>query len=505
MSTSADWAILRVNATFAEFVGIDADELVGLSFQQLLAAGSRIYLETHYAPLLRLQGRIEEVAADLERADGPPLPVLMASVLLPGDADRPDVVRTSVMAAPQRRRFEAEVQRARRSAETSEDRARVLHEVVAALATSVDVGEVVTAVEERLGDQEVDRTGVWVSLDSDTLARLSRTGGVGRTTVSATSDSAIARAWRTAELVVEPALGWVVVPLGLVAGATGVLVIALERVIGEVGAVDEAGPGTGLDGEDRDLLATLGREVGQALERARLYERKDWLLGMAAHDLRTPLTVMIGNAHTVLRMLDDSLTDQDRTLLERIVAVGDGMTDLIDDVLEMSSIEAGTLSVELRATDLQGLVADAVEALEATAEAKDISLAVDEPRGLDLVMLDPERMRQVLDNLLSNAIKYSEAGSDVQVRLFESADAVGVEVEDHGVGIAEDELGQVFQPFRRTSSQPTGGESSTGLGLSIARSIVEAHGGRIGVTSRLGEGTTFRVSLPRDGAEQAGS
>ncbi len=166
--------ILRVNATFADLVGTGADDLVGRSFRQLLATGSRIYLETHYAPLLRLQGRIEEVAADLERADGPPLPVLMASVLLPGDAERPDIVRTSVMAAPQRRRFEAEVQQARRRAEASEDRARVLHEVVAALATSVDVGEVVTAVEERLGDKEVDLTGVWMSLDSGRAADADR-------------------------------------------------------------------------------------------------------------------------------------------------------------------------------------------------------------------------------------------------------------------------------------------------------------------------------------------
>ncbi len=307
----------------------------------------------------------------------------------------------------------------------------------------------------------------------------------------------MARAWRTGELIIEPAGRLAVVPLGLAGDASGVLAIALERVVGDVSALAEGAPGTGLDDEDRDLLATLGREVGQALERARLYERKDWLLGMAAHDLRTPLTVMIGNAHTVLRMLDDSLTDRDRALLERIVAVGAGMTDLIDDVLEMSSIEAGTLSVDPRPTDLSGLVADAVEALEATASAKDIRLAVDEPRGLDPVRLDPERIRQVLDNLLSNAIKYSEPGSDVRVRVFETADAVGVEVEDHGVGIAEDELGQVFQPFRSTSAQPTAGESSTGLGLSIARSIVDAHGGRIGVTSRLGEGTALRVSLPR--------
>lgn len=502
VTTTTEWDITRVNTTFADMVGAAPGDLVGRKLFDLLAVGSRIYHETHYAPLLAVQGRVDEIAAELMTADGTRLPVIMASVLVRDEGNGPDLVCTGVMAAPDRRRFEADIQRARRRAEASERRLGLLHSVVASLSPSTTVADIADTIGEVLGRGGAP-TGLWLATGGDGLRRI---GAEARPDVPVTSpEDPVAIAWRTRAPVVDPGTDLVATPFDL-PEVSGVLAVSLSTLRPHLGIspVDvEQGEGgdVDLDEDDVELLATLGREVGQALRRARLFEHKNWLLGVAAHDLRTPLAVIIGAAETVLHTRADAAVDAERALLHSIVRAGTRMTTLIDDVLQFSSLESGTLPLERAPVQLTQLVAEVMEAHADAAKGKSITVLHDVDAVEAAAVIDEARIRQVLDNLLSNAIKYSEAGTTIRVRVTDgNDDHLEVTVQDEGQGIPADELGKVFDPFGRTSPQPTAGETSTGLGLSISKRIVEAHGRAIQVHSEIGRGSTFAFTIPKSPA-----
>lgn len=500
VTTTTEWDITRINTTFADMVGAVPDDLVGKKLSDLMTVGSRIYHETHFAPLLAMQGRVDEIAAELVTTNGTRLPVIMASVLLRDGGNGPDVVRTGVMAAPDRHRFEAEVQRARRRAEASERRIGLLHSVVAALSPSTTVADVADTIYEIFGGAGAP-TEVWLATTGDRLLRIG--GDDTRPDVmSASRDDPVALAWRTRAPVVDPGADLVATPLDFT-GVSGVLAISLTKLLPrlEGSSVDLNRRVDGhveLDEDEIELLETLGREVGQALHRARLYEHRNWLLGVAAHDLRTPLTTIIGSAQTVLRLWVDAAADVERPLLQSIVRAGERMAALIDDVLQFSSMESGILPLERAPVRLTELVSEVVQAHADAARGKNLTVLHAFEVVDDEAVLDEARIRQVLDNLLSNAIKYSEPDTTIRIRVTDGDEGhLEVTVRDEGQGIPAEELGKVFDPFGRTSPQPTAGESSTGLGLSISRRIVEAHGGSIEVDSEIGSGSTFAFTIPR--------
>ncbi|MDX1510075.1 MAG: PAS domain-containing sensor histidine kinase [Nitriliruptorales bacterium] len=504
VSTDHRWSIVRVNATFADLVGHSPAELVGRPLTDLMSSGSRIYHETHYAPLLAMQGQVGEVAGELVGADGERVAVMLRSVLIdPASDGEQRVIRTGIVVAEDRRSYEAEIQAARRRAEASERRLSLLSRTVAALVPAADLQGIAEAVAATLGHPDNPLTGIWLA-DAPGELRLLRSGTGIREPERAAPTHAIVRAWREQRPVADMDHELIASPFGP-GDRGGVVAIALAQVPTRLresaGSSAAETPPEELGEEDADLLRAIGREVDQALERARLYEHKDWLLGVAAHDLRSPLTALIGNAQTLELLLADRLEERDRLLLERIANAGSRMAMLIDDVLEFSSIEAGTLAMSRQPTDLLLLIAEAIRDHRAAASAKDIRLRLTRDFEGGPILLDPVRMRQVVDNLVSNAVKYGDPGSTVRIEVSDRDDSVALVVADQGQGIAEDELPNVFVPFRRTSSQPTGNETSTGLGLSIAKSIVESHGGRIEVASRPGEGATFTVMLPRRDAE----
>ena len=501
VSTDSRWSIIRANATFAELIGCSREELIGRSLTDLMSSGSRIYHETHYAPLLAMQGHVDEVTGELVRADGSRIAVMLRSLLVDGDGTAP-VIRTGFVRAEDRRSFEAAIQSARRRAEASERRLAVLSRLVAALAASADVADVADAVVTTVGQPGNDMTGVWLADPAGRLRPL--LGNAHDERSNATASSSLAGAWRGQRVVVDEEHGAVAVPFGP-RDHGGVVVIDLDRLPRDpgppLGEATKLTSGEEVGTEELELLSVIGREVDQALQRARLYEHKDWLLGVAAHDLRSPLTAMIGNAQTLELLLADRLEDRDRQLLERIASAGSRMAALIDDVLEYSSIEAGTLVMNREPTDPLQLVVEVVRDHATAAAAKGMRLELVRDTEGTPVLLDPRRIRQVVDNLVSNAVKYGDPASSVQIELSEKEEMLSLVVADQGQGISENEFADVFVPFGRTSSRPTGSETSTGLGLSIARTIVEAHGGSIEVASRPGEGATFTVLLPSEGAD----
>jgi signal transduction histidine kinase len=229
---------------------------------------------------------------------------------------------------------------------------------------------------------------------------------------------------------------------------------------------------------------------------------KNQMLGMAAHDLRNPLGVIVGMVDLLVEELADSLGDENRELLKRVASSADYMQGLIDDMLDYSKVDAGQLELQLHPVDIAELIRQNLAFNSILANKKGSKLRFQHEGTAPLLNLDSRRIQQVLNNLISNALKFSVSGSIVRVTLRCSASEVTIAVADEGQGIAPDELDKLFKPYSRTRTRSTANEKSTGLGLAIVGRIVEAHGGQIRVESELGRGSTFSVFLPVPAVEE---
>jgi PAS domain S-box-containing protein len=231
-------------------------------------------------------------------------------------------------------------------------------------------------------------------------------------------------------------------------------------------------------------------------ELAALNEQKNQFLGMAAHDLRNPLAVVMARSEFVLDGDLGPLNPEQHKFLDAIKHNSEFMLKLINDLLDVSKIEAGTVNLELEPTDLAALLSQNVALNRVIAGKRDIRLELDVAADLPMMELDPSKIEQVLNNLVSNAMKFSNSGGVVNIRATRVNDRVSISVADQGPGIPPDELGKLFTAFSRTSIRSVTGEKSTGLGLLIVKRILEAHQGGIRVESEPGKGTTFFADLP---------
>jgi two-component system, OmpR family, sensor kinase len=249
----------------------------------------------------------------------------------------------------------------------------------------------------------------------------------------------------------------------------------------------------------RELSKTNAELTRANAELTRLDAEKNRFLGMAAHDLRSPLATLLGFARFLEESTRGRLDEEERHFLGVIQRSSGFMLRLVNELLDVSAIESGRLELELMEGDL-GEVVETLAALQAPmARAKGLELEVVEEEALPPALFDLDRVQQVLNNLLTNAIKFSEAGGRIRIRVSRSAGEppmAMVQVQDQGVGIPEALLPDLFRPLGRAGRSGTGGEESTGLGLSIVRRMVEAHGGTVSVESREGEGSTFAFTLP---------
>lgn len=227
-----------------------------------------------------------------------------------------------------------------------------------------------------------------------------------------------------------------------------------------------------------------------------LNELKNRFLGMAAHDLRSPLTATQGFVKLLIKGRLGPLADAQREMLERVHVSSQKMLDLIDDLLDITAIEAGRLSLEPSEVDLARFLRECHGSQLILAQVKSIALSLELPEATPAVRMDPARIEQVISNLVSNAVKFSYPNTSVQLSARVNGREVEIAVTDQGQGIPGDEIPKMFSDFARTSVRPTGDEKSTGLGLAIAKRIVTGHGGRIWVESEVGRGSTFTFSLP---------
>jgi signal transduction histidine kinase len=258
--------------------------------------------------------------------------------------------------------------------------------------------------------------------------------------------------------------------------------------------------------EEMELAGLLGRLVASAVQNIRAYEaerktveelrrlsalRADFV-SLVSHELRTPMAAVIGSARTLQQRWRELTADQRESFLELIAAETGRLATLISDVLDTSRIDAGTFTFRFSDVDLAELVRDSVASAEVSSDEVGLRAEVRDP--LPVVRGDPERLRQVLMNLIENAIKYSPAGDQVDVHAYAEAARVRVDVRDRGPGIAREDQRLIFEKFGRVTSGNT--RPGTGLGLFIARSIAEAHGGTLEVSSAPEHGAVFTLDLP---------
>lgn len=238
----------------------------------------------------------------------------------------------------------------------------------------------------------------------------------------------------------------------------------------------------------------LGHILTDVTQEREIDRVKSELISIVSHELRTPLTAIRASASSLLRP-DVEWDDETRSdFLQTISEESRHLQELIENLLDMSKIEAGVLKLDLHPTDAGQLVESA--ASRARAIYPDWQLTVSVPPGLPPVRVDPRRMEQVLLNLVDNAVKYGADSRKVEIRAHRQPDEVWLSVYDEGIGIPPEHLELIFQRFHRVDSRLTRDTGGSGLGLAISRGIIEAHGGRIWATSEPGRGSTFYIALP---------
>lgn len=264
-----------------------------------------------------------------------------------------------------------------------------------------------------------------------------------------------------------------------------------------------------IDGMEQERLrkevVTLNNELGNLTrelhrknaELARLNNLKNDFLGMAAHDLRKPLGLILGYTELLEQDLASELSEEHYGFLKQVLQSCERMRRLIDDFLDLSAIESGRLVLDAQPTYVDEVVERVEGLLRLYASRAQVELVVHAEPDLGEADIDGPKIEQVLINLGSNAIEYSPAGSQVRISVAKDAGSLRFAVRDQGPGIAPEQIETLFTSSQRvTSARKQHGRRGSGLGLLIARKIIEGHGGRIGVDSQVGEGSTFWFALP---------
>jgi PAS domain S-box-containing protein len=448
LSCLADGTIVKVNRTLLDWTSLERERVTGgMRLHELLAPGSRIYYETHVAPLLQMQGEVREIAGEILRVDGSRLPMLMNAVLVRDGSGTPRAMRVTLFDASERRRYERELLRARADAEA---RAR-------AALTLEHVAEGVLLVGE---DGRIEL------LNPAAEAILDRSA---------------------AEVVGRPAAealdGWDVVAARVPVARRGEVpapeVLPVTRAEGErwlsIAAIDAG-----------DAVAYTFRDVTAEHDLDRL--RAD-MVAVVSHELRTPLTGAYGAARTLLDRFGELDNEQRRMLLEMIVEQAQRLTKILDQILLTSALDSATLHPQLARFDAHEVIDTVLQGVAAGDRGR---IIVSSPERISIVC-DLDRLRQVIANLVDNALKYSDG--PVRVGLCTRELRARFTVADEGPGIPAADRERVFERFFRLDPGQRSGVGGTGLGLYIARELAQRMNGRIGYLPK-DHGTAFFVDVP---------
>jgi signal transduction histidine kinase len=258
-----------------------------------------------------------------------------------------------------------------------------------------------------------------------------------------------------------------------------------------------------------DLLRTFATQSALAIQNARLFQEiadksrqleaasrhKSEFLANMSHELRTPLNAVIGFSEVLLQRMFGELNDKQDEYLKDIYASGQHLLSLINDILDLSKIEAGRMELAPAPFHLPTALENAVTLVRERAGRHGITLELDLDPGLGELVGDERKVKQVLLNLLANAVKFTLEGGRISLKAGRRDGAVAISVTDTGIGIAPEDQAAIFEEFRQVGSDEKRREG-TGLGLTLAKKFVELHGGRIWVESEPGRGSTFTFTLP---------
>jgi signal transduction histidine kinase len=255
----------------------------------------------------------------------------------------------------------------------------------------------------------------------------------------------------------------------------------------------------------RELYGSLERKVEERTqelnEKSRQLEianrHKSEFLASMSHELRTPLNAIIGFSEALLERIFGAMNAKQEDYLKDIHESGRHLLSLINDILDLSKIEAGRMELEAAPFHLPSVLEAALALVRERALHHDIRLALEVAPEMGEIVADERKVKQIVLNLLSNAVKFTPDGGSVTLSARRTEEGVEVAVSDTGVGIAAEDQAAVFEEFRQVGRDYLGKHEGTGLGLALARRFVELHGGRIAVTSAPGRGTTFTFTLPQ--------
>jgi signal transduction histidine kinase len=335
-----------------------------------------------------------------------------------------------------------------------------------------------------------------IRIDSRIVQWLNQTGRV-LVKEEAKLNPEIAAYFEATESELEAINAALIVPLKIEGRLTGILLVG-EKLSGDI-----------FDDQELEVLAVLANQVAISLENARLYEElsetnaelmqasrlKSQFLASMSHELRTPLNSIIGFSKVLLNRFDGELTERQETYIRSVHNSGAHLLQLINGILDFSRIEAGKLEMVSEEVDLHELIDECIESSMPLARGKQMKVEKNVPLELPPLSGDRTKIKQILLNLLSNAIKFTGQGR-VLVSVAPEPDAIRVSVADTGIGIREDDLARLFEPFQQLDNPVVRSAGGTGLGLAISKKFVELHGGRIWAESRENQGSTFHFTIP---------
>lgn len=299
-------------------------------------------------------------------------------------------------------------------------------------------------------------------------------------------------------------------------GAKGFLFVGTENIDTVIGEGDE------------ELIVILANQIGQALENARLFEqtwkaqqelekkveqrtqelktvleevrviskRKSDFISAVSHELRTPLTSIKGYASIILAGKLGQLPEEARLRLEKVNRHSDELTNLVNDLLDISRIESGKVVMKLQDLDLGAVAAEILDLFSVQAKEKQINLSCIIEKGNFTVLADLSQIKRVFINLIGNAMKFTPVNGKITLAAQISGKMIQVDISDTGCGIPDEAKEKIFEEFYRVDNAINETVKGTGLGLSLVKHIVEAHGGKIWVTGKPGSGSTFSFTLP---------
>ena len=281
-----------------------------------------------------------------------------------------------------------------------------------------------------------------------------------------------------------------------------------DRILGTL-VVRRRAPG-GFPQRTIELMETFASQSALAIQNARLFQElarkseelevasrhKSEFLASMSHELRTPLNAVIGFSDVLLDRLFGDLNPKQEEYIEDIRESGRHLLELLNDILDLSKVEAGKMQLELATTSLREALEHGVAMVSERATRESLSLHLAVADDVDVVVADPLRLKQVILNLLTNAVKFTPSGGRVEARAERVGHEIRVSVEDSGIGIAQSDHERIFEAFQQGRRDVSASAEGTGLGLTLSKRIVELHGGRLWVDSRVGHGSRFTFSIP---------